>query len=220
VTDTYLDAAVAPGGGYTYAVDARDDLGASAPGAPASITIPGLPAVPAGLTATAPASPLNQTECDLAWAAVAGASGYVVSQNGTQLGLVPTGTSAVVTGLTPATKYQFAVAAVNAVGQSGFSPAVAYTTAAGTVTKPLTPTGLAASLLIPGGCTLSWNPSTGATAYLITRVPSDVLYPAGSATTLAITGLKGGTHMFTVTASNSAGSSAPSAPLTVTIPGS
>src|SRR5580700_11126693 len=41
MTDTYVDSSVAPGGNYTYALDARNAQGASVQGTPATIQVPG-----------------------------------------------------------------------------------------------------------------------------------------------------------------------------------
>ncbi|WP_408646751.1 chitinase [Streptomyces carminius] len=77
------------------------------------------PAVPGGLTA-APAGPSSVT---LTWDAVTGATGYHVHQDGRKV-LSVSGTSATVTGLAPATSYEFAVSAVNGAGESARSAPV------------------------------------------------------------------------------------------------
>nr|BFD82375.1 glycoside hydrolase family 18 protein [Streptomyces sp. Xyl84] len=83
------------------------------------------PAAPTGLkTGT-----VTATTVDLSWSPVTGATGYAVYRDGTKV-QTATGTSATVTGLTPATAYSFQVAAVNAAGESAKSAAAAATTAA------------------------------------------------------------------------------------------
>lgn len=83
-----------------------------------------IPGAPSGLrTGSATASTV-----DLSWNPVSGATGYHVYRDGTKVQAV-SGTSATVTGLSPATSYQFQVTAVNAAGESPKSAAVTGTTA-------------------------------------------------------------------------------------------
>ncbi|MFI5754163.1 chitinase [Streptomyces sp. NPDC051569] len=83
------------------------------------------PAVPTGLKTTG----VTASSVGLSWSPVTGATGYTVYRGGTKA-LDVTGTSATVTGLSPATAYSFQVAATNAGGASALSPAVGATTAA------------------------------------------------------------------------------------------
>ncbi|MHC3392006.1 chitinase [Streptomyces lavendulocolor] len=85
-----------------------------------------VPAVPTGLTAGAATS----TTVPLTWSPVAGATSYHVHRGGTRV-LTVTGTSATVTGLTPATSYGFQVSAANAAGESARSATVTATTLPG-----------------------------------------------------------------------------------------
>lgn len=88
---------------------------------------PGLPA-PAGLTATA----VGHDSAALSWQAVSGATSYQVYRDGTPVG-TGTATSFTDTGLTPATTYGYAVAAVDAAGVTGArSPVVSVTTGGNT----------------------------------------------------------------------------------------
>ncbi|MGW6600273.1 chitinase [Streptomyces sp. NPDC055036] len=82
------------------------------------------PAVPTGLKAGS----VTSTSVALSWTPVTGATGYTVYRGGVKA-LDVSGTSATVTGLSPATAYSFQVAATNAVGASALSPAVTATTA-------------------------------------------------------------------------------------------
>ncbi|MEV6421576.1 glycoside hydrolase family 18 protein [Streptomyces sp. NPDC051662] len=82
------------------------------------------PAVPTGLKANS----VTSTSVALSWTPVTGATGYTVYRGGAKA-LDVSGTSATVTGLSPATAYSFQVAATNAVGASALSPAVTATTA-------------------------------------------------------------------------------------------
>ncbi|MFJ6700307.1 chitinase [Streptomyces sp. NPDC091272] len=100
-----------------------DDLSLLGPG---GTTQPQPPAPPAGLKA----SSVTSTGASLSWSASSGATSYTVYRNGAQATTV-TGTSATLTGLTPATAYSIQVAARNADGESARSAAVTVTTAAG-----------------------------------------------------------------------------------------
>ncbi|MEU3187995.1 glycoside hydrolase family 18 protein [Streptomyces sp. NPDC006923] len=83
------------------------------------------PAVPTGLRAGQSTS----SSVALSWSPVTGATGYTVYRGGTKA-LDVSGTSATVSGLSPATAYSFQVAATNAAGASALSPAVSATTSA------------------------------------------------------------------------------------------
>ncbi|NEB80727.1 chitinase [Streptomyces sp. SID14478] len=99
-----------------------DDLSLTGPGADA----PAPPTAPTGLAAGTPTS----TGVPLSWTAVPGATSYAIYTNGAKSRTV-TGTSATLSGLTPATAYSFQVAAVNDAGESPKSAAVTATTAQG-----------------------------------------------------------------------------------------
>ncbi|MFI8105021.1 chitinase [Streptomyces sp. NPDC086023] len=84
------------------------------------------PATPAGLTAGA----VTADSVALSWNAVAGATGYRVHRDGTQV-LTTTGTTATVTGLAPSTTYTFQVSATSSAGESARSAGVPATTTGG-----------------------------------------------------------------------------------------
>jgi endoglucanase len=88
---------------------------------------PGTPSAPAGLTVTG----ATATSVSLVWSASAGASGYTVYRDGTEVG-TPTATSYTDTGLTPATAYQYAVAADGPGGTESAPSAPVTTTTSGT----------------------------------------------------------------------------------------
>jgi chitinase len=100
-----------------------DDVSLIGPGADTGVP----PAPPTGLRTAA----VTSSSVALSWSPVTGATGYAVYRDGTKV-LDSTGTSATVTGLTPATAYAFQVAAVNAAGESAKSATVTATTAPGT----------------------------------------------------------------------------------------
>ncbi|MFF4883220.1 chitinase [Streptomyces nigra] len=96
-----------------------DDISLIGPGGDA--TQP--PAPPTGLT---PGS-VTSTSVALNWSAVPGATGYAVYRDGAKVRTV-TGTSATITGLSPATAYAFQVTALNEAGESARSATVTATT--------------------------------------------------------------------------------------------
>jgi chitodextrinase len=96
----------------------------------ACTTIPG---VPTGLAAGTPGGfsvPLSWTAASVA--SNCSVTGYTVFENGKSIGTA-TGTSFTATGLTPQTKYSFAVAASDPAGSSAATSAISATTGAGTV---------------------------------------------------------------------------------------
>jgi len=183
-----------------------DDVSLTGPGG--TVTVP---PTPTGLTVTGTTS----SSVSLSWNASAGATGYKVYR-GTSVTTV-TGTSATISGLTPSTTYSFTVSATNSAGESAKSGAVSATTGSGTGTPPPAPTGLRATTIGPTSVSLAWNASAGATGYKVYRGTSVTTVTGTSAT---ISGLNAATtYTFTVSATNAAGESAKSAPLTVSTPG-
>ena len=121
-----------------------------------------LPAIPAGLTATA-----GNTQVTLTWSATTGATSYHVKRS-TSSGAetqIAAPASNTFTDNTAAngTKYFYVVSAVNSEGESANSNEVSATPAA-PPTAPPAPTGLQGA---PGNAkvNLTWNPSSGATSY-------------------------------------------------------
>ncbi|MFJ3866783.1 chitinase [Streptomyces nigra] len=96
-----------------------DDISLIGPGGDA--TQP--PAPPTGLTTGS----VTSTSVALSWSAVPGATGYAVYRDGAKVRTV-TGTSATITGLSPATAYAFQVTALNEAGESARSATVTATT--------------------------------------------------------------------------------------------
>jgi hypothetical protein len=80
---------------------------------------------------------------------------------------------------------------------------------------PPVPTGLTATAVSSSQINLSWNPSTGATSYVVLRGGTSVGTPSG--TTFNNTGLAASTsYTYTVEAVSSGGTSAPSSPASAT----
>jgi hypothetical protein len=138
-------------------------------------------------------------------------------------GRSPTGTSTTVAGLTPATRYTFSVAAVNA---NGTGPTKT-SNAIEVYTVPSSPSAVSVKASAAGVDLTFAAPKTqgglAVSGYLV--APSPACATCGgtspSSTSTTITGVHSGTsYRFTVRAKNSAGvgpSSAPSAPITVKI---
>lgn len=91
------------------------------------------------------------------------------------------------------------------------------------VSPPVSPTGVSASVVGSGQASLSWTASTGATGYTVTSSPAGATCTVVT-TTATCTGLTNGTaYIFSVSATNSGGSSTPAAAAAVTplaVPGS
>src|ERR1700722_20376477 len=179
------------------------------------------PSAPTGLAASGTTS----SGTNLSWTAVTPPanctiSSYTILKNGTSIGTA-TGTTFAVTGLTPSTAYSFTVEATDANGTSGPSSAVNVTTLANScTTKPSAPTGLAASGTTSSGTNLSWTadaPPANCTisSYTVLQNGTSIGTPTG--TSFAVSGLSASTsYSFTVEATDAAGTSTASSPLSVT----
>jgi len=204
---TYTVTKLLPGATYTFTVSAVSAGGTSAPGAPLVVTL--TPAAPTGLQAVS----TSATGTTLTWTAATGASTYNVYENGTRLAAGVTGTSYVVTGLSPGTPYTFTVTAVGPGGESGSSGAATVSLAS----VPAVPSGLVASATTSSGTTLTWNAETGTVTYNVYEDGGSTPIAHGlSGPSYTVTGLKSGTqYSFTVAASNTSGASGQSAAVDV-----
>lgn len=99
---------------------------------------PSIPAVPAGVTATA----IAYDRVNLAWNAVAGATSYQVFRDGNVIGTSPSNSYAD-TGLSGSTAYSYTVKAANSTGTSDASAFVNVTTPARPGNPDFAPTGTA-----------------------------------------------------------------------------
>ncbi|PFG42660.1 cellulose 1,4-beta-cellobiosidase [Isoptericola jiangsuensis] len=180
------------------------------------------PTAPTGLTSTAKTS----TSVSLGWGAASddtGVTGYTVRAGGAVVATSAT-TSVTVTGLSPATAYQFTVTARDAAGNvSPASAPLTVTTSAGSgggdTQAPSVPTGLAAGTVTTSSVALTWNASTddvGVTGYRVLRGGQVVATVTGTSAT--VTGLTADTaYSFQVVAVDAAGNaSAASAALSAT----
>ena len=179
------------------------------------------PLAPTGLSGT----PMSSTAVSLSWTASSGnvsVTSYVVSRNGAQIGQSAM-TSYVDSGLAAATTYQYAVAALDAAGNtSQSSPSINVTTSgAGTTadtTAPSQPGSFTAAAAGSTGANLSWTASTdnvGVTVYVLKRNGVQIATP--TTTTFADTGLSvATTYTYTVAARDAAGNTSTAASASVT----
>lgn len=179
------------------------------------------PSTPTGLAASGTTS----SSTNLSWTADTAPanctiSSYTVLKNGTSIGTA-TGTSFAVTGLTASTAYSFTVEATDSNGTSGPSSAANVTTLANSCTSaPSAPTGLAASGTTSSGTNLSWStdtPPTNCTISSYTVLQNGASIGTASGTSFAVSGLAASTsYNFSVEATDAAGTSSASSPLSVT----
>jgi hypothetical protein len=222
-TTSFTVTGLAASTSYNFTVAYSVASGATAAASPvltvattaAPVAPPAIPAAPALPTATL----VTTTGLTLNWAAVAGATGYTVYQNGVALPAVTgTAVSRPIAGLVSGTTYNYTVAATNAGGASAQSAqlavkttAVATTVSAGAVPTPTSVPGTAGQLI------LNWTAVTGATGYVVYQ--NGLLLPlvAGTATTRTISGLTPGvSYNFRIAYRNAVNVlSAPSGVLTV-----
>jgi chitodextrinase len=172
-------------------------------------TVP--PSTPTDLTATA----VSSSQIDLTWTASTdnvGVTGYKVFRGGVEVTTVTT-TSYQDTGLAPSTTYTYAVAAIDAAGNTSpqSTPASATTPPAPDTTPPSTPTGLTATAVSSSQIDLSWNGSTdnvGVAGYRIYR--GGIPVATVTATSYSDTGLQPSTtYDYTVAARDAAGNESP-----------
>lgn len=148
---------------------------------------------------------------------------YRLSGTTTWTATSPTSSSAAtVSGLSPATSYDFAVIASNAAGSAPISNFVTTSTAAA-LAAPGQVVGLSATAATTSGMTLSWSPpASGGTPssytvqYAVAGNSTWATFATGVAgTAVSVTGLAAGTtYSLQVIAVNPAGSGAPSVALT------
>jgi hypothetical protein len=185
----------------------------ASPAAPASLQIP------IGFAATA-----GNARVSLQWSASSNASSYHVKRatvSGgpyTQIG-APTSTTYTDSALTNGTRYYYVVSALDSAGESANSAQVsaAPVASAAPLAIPTAPTSLSAANG-SGQVTLSWSASSGATSYHVKRgAASDGPYTQVGAPTSAsytdATVTNGTTYYYVVSAVNSVGESANSAPV-------
>ncbi|HEY5202584.1 MAG TPA: fibronectin type III domain-containing protein [Acidothermaceae bacterium] len=204
------------GTSYTFTVTATNSVGTSAPSVASTPVVPA--AVPGAPTAVSGVA--GDGQVTVSWAAPAAngsaITSYLVTSSGGQTQGTTGATSAVVGGLTDGTSYTFTVTATNSVGTGPVSAPSSSVVPVAPTSVPGAPTAVNAT---PGDgqVTVSWTPpaasgSSPITSYLVTSSGGQTQGTTG-ATTAVVGGLTDGTsYTFTVTATNSVGTGAASAP--------
>jgi hypothetical protein len=205
------------GTAYTFTVVATNGVGTSTPSAAAGPYTPRtVPGVPTGVSG----DPGN-TSVTVSWLAPASNGGapiteYTVTATPGGATCATAGLSCTVTGLTNGTSYTFKVVATNAVGDSLPSAASPAVTPGAPPGPPLSVAGAAGDQSVevlwaePGS-----DGGSPIISYTVTASPGGAQCTAGNTAPLkcTVTGLTNGTpYIFTVTATNAVGTSAPSAP--------
>ena len=177
------------------------------------------PSVPGGLSS----SNITTSSITLSWAAStdagSGVNNYELLRGGS-LVASPTGTSHTDTGLSAGTAYSYQVRAKDKAGNvSALSAALLTSTASGNcAAAPATPGGLSSPSKSATSVNLAWNAvAAGPNCTVQYRVNQGATQVAqGAATSASVANLTPDTsYTFTVSAFNQAGSSQPSAPITV-----
>ena len=176
------------------------------------------PAVPSGLAASA----AGTTAIDVRWGDVAGETAYVleISGGGVIEVVLPAGTTSYShTGLAPATQRSYRIRAQNDAGFSAFSSTVSATTVG---TLPATPGNVSAVGTNANTITVSWSDVADETGYTVERtsatgVVSTVNLAAGTVQYRHTRLVPGELWTYRVRASNAAGASAWSTPVSAAL---
>ncbi|OWQ93899.1 chitinase [Roseateles aquatilis] len=177
------------------------------------------PSVPSGLSS----SNITTSSITVSWSAStdtgSGVNNYEVLRGGSLIAS-PTATTYTDTGLTAATSYSYQVRAKDKAGNvSALSAALLTSTASGAcAAAPATPGGLTSPSKTATSINLAWNAvAAGPNCTVQYRVNQGTAQVAqGPATNASVANLSADTnYTFTVSAFNQAGSSQPSAPITV-----
>jgi subtilase family serine protease len=215
---TYTDSTASAGTTYSYRVYASNGSVNSATSNVASVTT--IPAAPQNVAATA----ASASQINVTWSNVAGATGFRVDRSTdgatwSTVGTVGSGvTSFANTGLAAGTTYSYRVLATNGSGTSAASGTVSAKTLAATTTSvPNAASNFSAWSISNTAAQLTWqdnsNNETGfKVSYSLDGTNWYLLGTTGAnVTAVQVSGLTYGTrYYFRVTATNSAGDSAPS----------
>ena len=217
-TDSFADTGLANGTGYYYTISASNSAGTSAKTAetntvPTAAVVP--PPAPFGVVVTPSTGQIN-----LQWTYEENATSYRIyrsitpgGEGATPLATV-TSSSYTDSAVTSGTTYYYKITALTGATESARSTEYTANTS-GTATAPPTPAGVVATAG-NASVALTWTASAGATSYSVYRGTTpggEGATPVGTSTTNSFTdtGLTNGTtYYYTVTASNTAGTSTPS----------
>jgi serine protease len=220
---------------YLWSVSASNSAGSSPTSTPVyfTVSVTTAPPTPTGLSpggASPPGTTVTTLTPTLTWNVSTGATAYsvaVLTTSGTTVLAQNVSTNSVTCPtLQSGVTYLWSVAASNSAGNSPTSAPVYFTVSV--TTAPPTPTGLSPGGASPPGTTvntltptLTWNVSTGATAYsvaVLTTSGTTVLAQNVSTNSVTCPTLQSGvTYLWSVSASNSAGSSPTSTPVYFTV---
>lgn len=247
-TPTYSNTGLSASTAYYYSVEAVDGKGASAASAVVGATTPAAPvcgaapALPNGLSASATSS----SAIALKWSAVATPANCSVTYSvfrATAKTFTPSSSNLIVsglstpsysnTGLSPSTVYSYSVEAVDSKGASAASAIVSATTPAAPVcgAVPAIPAGLTASATAATAAALKWSavatPANCSVTYSLFRSTISNFTPSTSnriasgltAAAYSDSGLTAATsYYYAIEASDTKGSSAASAKVSMTTP--
>lgn len=146
---------------------------------PTTPTAPSTPVISIPVAPAAPAlSSTSASQITATWKPVAGATQYRLTYSASssfgQASEITAGaTSANITGLSASTTYYVKIRAINSAGLSNFSGVSKTTTLKYIPPAPSTPSGVKAAAPTLSGFTVSWNPATNATQYILRVTASD-----------------------------------------------
>ena len=213
------------GTAYTFTVTATNSVGTSAPSAASFSVTPIAPPT----VSTPPLSPVavaGDTQATISFTAPTSNGGAIITgytvislpAGGIDANAGTIGLSHVITGLTNGVSYTFTVTATNSVGTSTPSTASSAITPIHLNTVPSMPLNVMATAgntrATISFATPTSNGGAAITGYIVTSLPAGGVDTNAGTTGLShiVTGLTNGTsYTFTVTATNSVGTSAPSA---------
>lgn len=214
---SYSDTGLTVATGYVYRVIAANTTGSSSPTPEQSAsTLPGAPAVPTGVVASAGGA----YAIGLSWNDVSGETGYKILRQGpgesspallTTVGADVTSFND--TAVQPGSSYTYFIVSTNTGGDSASSTGASATTP---TAAPVAPSGLAVSVQGATSLTLNWTDnSVNETGFKIERKgPGDadfveIFVTAANATSFTNTGLaQTSTYLYRVRATNALGDSA------------
>ena len=220
------------GTAYTFTVTATNTVGTSDPSTPSAAVTPA-PVVP---PPTVPAPPVSvsavagDAEAAVSWTAAGNGGSPIISYLVTSTPDEKTcstteATTCTVSELMNGTAYTFTVTATNTVGTSDPSTPSAAVTPAAVVPPPTVPAPPVSVSAVAGDAeaAVSWtaagNGGSPITSYLVTSTPDEKTCSTTEATTCTVSELTNGTaYTFTVTATNTVGTSDPSTPSAAVTP--